>query len=253
LATQRLRTLRTSVTLFAVCASATAAPTPKTVAEVLRILSATGVDVLYSSDLVQPDLAAPTTMHETDPMSQAVEVLAAHHLMLRSVGHQSYVVTRAPGAGSAVPGTRSAPHISELDEISVFASRYAFTESAVGEPTALTQREIAETPGAQQDALRAIRAIPGITTNLSSRPYVRGARLDDVLVRFDGISLIDPFHFKNFQSLISAFDPAAVEQIDIYTGGFPVKYGTRSAGVIDLTPRSVQSGYENRVGLSRLS
>jgi outer membrane receptor protein involved in Fe transport len=251
LAAQRLRTCWISLTLLTVCASATAAPT--TVADVLRTLSSTGVDVLYSSDLVPPTLDAPTTMHEGDPMSRAVEALTAHHLLLRSVGQRRYVVIRAPGARPATPAAPSAQNIPELDEISVFASRYEFTDSAVGEPIAFTRRDIAEVPGAQQDAMRAIRAVPGIATNLSSRPYVRGAFLDDVLVRFDGIPLTDPFHFKNFQSLISAFDPAAVEQVDIYTGGFPVKYGTRSAGVIDLAPRSVQSGYENRIGLSRLS
>jgi outer membrane receptor protein involved in Fe transport len=220
---------------------------------VLRTLSSTGVDVLYSSDLVPPTLDAPTTMHAADPMARAVEALAAHHLLLRSVGQRRYMVVRAPTARSAAPVAQTVQDIPELDEISVFASRYAFTESGVGEPAEFTRREIAEVPGAQQDAMRAIRGVPGVATNLSSRPYVRGAFLDDVLVRFDGIPLTDPFHFKNFQSLISAFDPSAVERVDIYTGGFPVKYGTRSAGVIDLTPRSVQSGYENRIGLSRLS
>jgi len=59
--------------------------------------------------------------------------------------------------------------------------------------------------------------------------------------------------FKNFQNLISAFDPATVDRIDVYTGGFPVKYGTRSAGVFDISPRTVESGYEHRVGVNLLS
>jgi outer membrane cobalamin receptor len=226
--------------------------------DVLRSLSATGVEILYSSDLVPPDLAAPATLRGGNPMSRAVESLSAHHLLLRNVGDRRYIVTRASGPPSAASEptsavVRSAQTVAELDEVSVSASRYAFTESAVGEPTAVTRRDIEAVPGAEQDAMQAVREAPGIATNLSSRPYVRGALLDDVLVRFDGITLTDPFHFKNFQSLISAFDPAAVEQLDVYTGGFPVKYGTRSAGVIDLTPRSVESGYENRIGVSRLS
>ena len=32
-----------------------------------------------------------------------------------------------------------------------------------------------------------------------------------MLVRYDGITLLDPFHLKNFQSLISAIDPAGVD------------------------------------------
>jgi hypothetical protein len=113
--------------------------------------------------------------------------------------------------------------------------------------------EVQSTPGSEEDSLRAIRTVPGLANSLSSRPFVRGAFLEDVLVRFDGIALEDPFHFKNFQGLISAFDPAAVDRIDVFTGGFPVKYGTRSAGVLDIAPRTETQGYQNRVGASLFS
>ena len=76
----------------------------------------------------------------------------------------------------------------------------------------------------------------------SGRPYIRGSLADDVLVRYDGITLLDPFHLKNFQSLISAIDPAAVERIEVFSGGFPVRYGTRSGGVIDISAPSRSAG-----------
>lgn len=245
------RTCRLSVALVAFCANAASAAT--SVTDVLRALSATGVDVLYSSDLVPPELEAPTAAYAADPLSRAVEVLNAHHLVLRSVGPRRYVVTRAADPPIGAAPVQPIQGIPELEQISVFASHYAFSENPVSAPAAFTRRDIEAVPGAQQDPMRAIRAVPGIATNLSARPYVRGAFLDDVLVNFDGIVLTDPFHFKNFQSLISAFDPAALDKIDIYTGGFPAKYGTRSAAVIDLAPRAVQSGHENRIELSRLN
>jgi outer membrane receptor protein involved in Fe transport len=77
--------------------------------------------------------------------------------------------------------------------------------------------------------------------------------VDDVLVLFDGVPLADPFHLKNFQSLVSAFDPEAVERIEVYSGGFPVRYGTRSGGVINIEPRALDSGYENTLGVSLLA
>lgn len=246
---RRARSIRAG--LLAICASTAAAAAPLRVADLLRSLSATGVDILYSSDLVPPDLEAPGTLRGADPMSRAVEALAAHKLLLRSEGQRRYLVTRAPAARS--PTLPVAPNPSELDEVAVFGSRYTFIDTRSGESASFTHSDLEQAPGAQQDAMRAVRTAPGLATNLSSRPYIRGAFLDDVLVRFDGISLIDPFHFKDFQSLISAFDPAAVERIDVYTGGFPVSYGTRSAGVIDIAPRSMQSGYEHRIGASLLS
>ena len=63
-----------------------------------------------------------------------------------------------------------------------------------------------------------------------------------MLVRYDGITLLDPFHLKNFQSLISAIDPAGIERIEVFSGGFPVRYGTRSGGVIDITPPVTRLG-----------
>jgi hypothetical protein len=73
------------------------------------------------------------------------------------------------------------------------------------------------------------------------------------LIEFDGVTLSDPFHVKDFQSLLSAFDTAAIGRMDIYSGGFPAKYGTRSGAVIDVAPRSISSGYEFTVGASLLA
>ena len=108
-------------------------------------------------------------------------------------------------------------------------------------------------PGSHDDALRALKTLPGLASNASGRPYIRGSLDDDVLVRYDGITLLDPFHLKNFQSLISAIDPAGIERIEVFSGGFPVRYGTRSGGVIDITPPARNSGYENRAAASLIS
>ncbi len=108
-------------------------------------------------------------------------------------------------------------------------------------------------PGSHDDALRALKTLPGLASNASGRPYIRGSLEDDVLVRYDGITLLDPFHLKNYQSLISAIDPAGIERIEVFSGGFPVRYGTRSGGVIDITPPARNSGYENRVAASLIS
>ncbi|MDB6104867.1 MAG: hypothetical protein JWO52_4866 [Gammaproteobacteria bacterium] len=229
---------------------AKAAPTP--LVDLLRSLSAKGLDILYSSDLVTPDLTVPATLRETDLLGRAREALAAHHLELRSDGQKHYIVARSATRAAPQPAGAAAIERS-LDEVTVFASRYVLEDQAVSQPVSLGHHDLEQVPGAHDDVMRAIGTVPGLADNLSSRPYVRGAFLEDVLVRFDGIPMVDPFHFKNFQNLISAFDPATVDRIDVYTGGFPVKYGTRSAGVIDIAPRAVDDGYEHRVGANLLS
>ena len=239
-----------SLWLASLVAKAASAPQP-TLVELLHSLTASGYDILYSSDLVTPELTVPATADAPDPVTRARQALAAHHLQLKSDGQRRFIVTRAPAQPSS--STVSDIPSSELDEITVFASRYVLQDDETHAAGSYTHDDIEQVPGARQDAMRAIRTVPGLSDNLSSRPYVRGSFLEDVLVRFDGVAMVDPFHFKNFQNLISAFDPATVDRIDVYTGGFPVKYGTRSGGVIDVTPRALDSGYEHRLGADLLS
>jgi len=228
-----------------------AAPIP--LVDLLRSLSGKGLDILYSSDLVTPDLTVPpTALHETDALGRAREALAAHHLELRSDGQKRYIVARSATPRTPEPAGAAVSE-SSLDEVAVFASRYVLEDQSASQAVSLGHHDLEQVPGAHDDVMRAIRTVPGLADNFSSRPYIRGAFVEDVLVRFDGIPMIDPFHFKNFQNLISAFDPATVDRIDVYTGGFPVKYGTRSAGVIDIAPRSADDGYEHRVGANLLS
>jgi hypothetical protein len=168
-------------------------------------------------------------------------------------------VTRSPA--TAVPPAIPPPSSSGvslersdvLDEISVYASQYTLGEGVTGEPKSFSSAEIDRIPGDHDNALRATKLIPGVASSGSSRAYIRGSSLDDALVEFDGVALSDPFHVRDFQSLLSAFDTAAVSRMDIYSAGFPVRYGTRSGAVIDITPRSLSSGYENTVGASLLS
>lgn len=228
-------------------------PADSTVESVLQSLRAAGLEVLYSSDLVPPDLPAPPVNRADTPLQRAVTALAAHGLILRAVGAQRYIVTIAPAQRQA-PASPPALAASEpLEAISVYASRYAIAGQAVGEPRLVSPTDMEMVPGSQDDPLRALRALPGLATGVSARPYIRGSLSEDTLIRFDGVTLLDPFHLKSFHSLISAIDPAAVDHMEVYSGGFPVRYGTRSGGVIDIAPRSRDSGHENAVSLSLLT
>jgi outer membrane receptor protein involved in Fe transport len=212
----------------------------------LQALRQSGVDVIYSSELVPPGLLAPPASAGETPLQRATSALAAHGLTLRAMGANTYVVVRSNPA-------ETVPFADEtIDEVSVYASRYAI-EAGLAEPQDIAVGDIERVPGSHDDALRALHSLPGIATNASARPYIRGSLSEDVLVRYDGIPLLDPFHLKNFQSLISAIDPAGIESIEVFSGGFPVQYGTRSGGVIDITAPAYRGGYELRANASLIS
>lgn len=253
---RRLRPL--VLVLAAYAAVAAGAPTPHVaVAELLRALSATGVSVLFSSDLVPPTLTAPAATQAEPLITQLEAALAANNLQLKKTDDHHFVVTRAAPVHNPVATTNSgvastAAGPSATEEVVVFASHYAFESAGDGEPNALDQRAIEQVPGTQNDALRAARAAPGVASTYSTRPYIRGGKADEVLFRFDDVTLTNPYHFRAFESLLSPFLPADVERIDIYSGGFPVRFGGSTAGVIDVAPKTVPSGYDLQADASRL-
>src|SRR6185369_3101678 len=120
------------------------------------------------------------------------------------------------------------------EEVSVYGSRYTFGLAPTAEPKRLSSSYIDQIPGGHDDTFRATTLLPGVASNGSSQPYIRGASLDDVLVRFDGVSIVAPYHVKDFHGPVSAFADSVVDRVDVYSGGYPVRYGTRSGGVIDI-------------------
>jgi hypothetical protein len=219
----------------------------RSVDSLLQELRRSGIEVVYSSELVPATLLERQPRDGAAPLERARSALSDHGLELRAIARDRYVVAIVrPEPASAEPP------IALMEEISVYASRYAL-DGGAGEPRQLTGTDLETIPGSHDDAIHAVRSLPGVASNASGRPYIRGSLSEDILVRYDGITLLDPFHLKDFQSLISAIDPAVIEGIEVFSGGFPVQYGRRSGGVIDIAAPSIESGHEHGAGVSLIS
>lgn len=98
-----------------------------------------------------------------------------------------------------------------------------------GEVT-MTQAEVNELPGAFGDPFRAIGAMPGVTPIVSGVPYffVRGAPPGNVGYFLDGIRVPYLYHVGLGPGVLN---PALVDRVDLYSGGYPARYG-RFAGAI---------------------
>ena len=108
----------------------------------------------------------------------------------------------------------------------------------------LTSQDFEKIPEFGDDALRIANHLPGTASlGLSARPYVRGGLQDETLVLFNDVELLEPFHLKDFQSVFSGFNPSVIESVDVYTGGFPVRYGDRMSGVMDIAPSGAAGGF----------
>jgi hypothetical protein len=80
---------------------------------------------------------------------------------------------------------------------------------------------------------------------------VRGAPNNQLLARFDGVDLIEPFHLKDFDGSLSIVDLQTIGSVDLVTGGFTTEYGDRLAGVLTMeTQEFTRPKLLTTVGLS---
>ena len=99
----------------------------------------------------------------------------------------------------------------------------------------LTQHTLSQLPGfaGDLDVIRAIQAFPGIQNfgDGSSYYYVRGGNSDQNLLLIDEVPVYNPSHLFGF---FSAFSPDAVNDVQVYKGDFPARFGGRLSSVIDI-------------------
>jgi len=131
---------------------------------------------------------------------------------------------------------RLAPAALFLSEIVVTPSHLRILREQPEARLFLSRDELARTPHAGDDLLRALKRLPGATGgDFSAKLNIRGGEDGEVLLLLDGLELNEPFHLKDFQSMFSTVDAEAVGGVDFLSGGFPVEYGDRMSGVIDVT------------------
>jgi outer membrane cobalamin receptor len=201
--------------------------------QALDELQARGLSILYSSDLVKPDMQVIREPSATTPRTILEEVVEPHGIRIMEGPSGTLLLTRA----TQVAGSAATAHAPSVTEVVVTASRYAWVRIPQPSLTRLSDVELHLAPNVGDDPFRTLARLPGAAaTDLSAKYYVRGGAADETLVRFDGLRLANPFHLKDFQSIFSAIDPSLVGAIDVYTGGFPVNFGDRMSGVIDIHP-----------------
>ncbi len=143
--------------------------------------------------------------------------------------------------------------INRIEEVVVVASRYAIEHEASRHET-LDAWRLVNTPELGDDAIRVVNQLPGTASvGLSARPQFRGGATDETLIVFNHVELLDPYHLKDFESIFSSVNPALIRSIDVYTGGFPSRYGDRLSGVLDIATNNEFDEFGGQVSISLLS
>lgn len=90
--------------------------------------------------------------------------------------------------------------------------------------------------GGVEDVFRTLQSLPGVVApnDFSSQLIVRGSGPDQNLIIMDDIEVFNPYRLYG---VISMFNPDAVSDVNLISGGFPAKYGDRLSAVLDVTNR----------------
>jgi hypothetical protein len=110
---------------------------------------------------------------------------------------------------------------------------------------------LAAQPGIGEDAIRALGRLPGLAQNgISAQSSIRGGESGELLTLLDGFPLRQAFHIPGYQSVFGVLDPGLIDEAEVYTGGFPVRYGNRMGGVFDLSTIDATQEPRTALGLS---
>ncbi len=172
-------------------------------------------------------------------------------LLVGAIGYESQLLE----AGQADLGTLILIPASRVENIIVTGSRYRFPfRQGVDAGFTASAPDMALIPALAGDAMRVANRLPGVSSvGVSAKPRIRGGLQDEVLILLDGVELLEAFHLADFQNGYSSIDHRTVEAIDIYTGGFPARYGNRMSGVMDVTTDRTAPDYASEIGYSSFS
>ncbi|HEX2959453.1 MAG TPA: TonB-dependent receptor [Chitinispirillaceae bacterium] len=103
----------------------------------------------------------------------------------------------------------------------------------------LTLNEVKKIPGFGGDAVKVVQALPGVArpTFGGGAVIVRGAPSWDSKFFLDGVKIPQLYHFGGIKS---TYNSDGLESVNLYPGGFGVRYGSTIAGVIELKGRNAK-------------
>ncbi len=218
-------------------------------------LRAQGAPIVYSTALAPADLYI-----EVDAIT-----LEAVRGALPTVGLKlderdgNWLLVRGPTIASQAQhsdavGEEQSRDASRIETIIVTGTRHRFAAIGPEPANVLSSEELDRLPALGGDSLRSANLLPGMSSmGVSVSPKIRGGLEDEVLVLLDGVEIIDPYHFANYQNLFSAIDPRVIDDVDVYSGGFPARYGNRMSGVMEIDSLEQRDKPTAEVGLSMYS
>lgn len=222
------------------------------VVDVIEDLRAAGLAVVYSTNVVSDDLYVAFEPQPGTPVDVLEQILRPHGLELRLESGVYLVVPRDYESTEKPTGPSGAAAESiVIDNVIVAASRYEISREMSGSRFVMDQRSIQDMPDIGEDPIRVTQRLPGTAASgASARTHFRGGEENEVGIMLNGQWLFDPFHIRDYQNVFSAIDARAIDGVEVYTGGFPVRYGDRMSGLVLMNSMEPEDSSHHEIGLS---
>lgn len=227
--------------------------------EALLALEDQGLKLIFTDRVVRPDMRVDREPAASAPRDVLAELLAPHGLTFReSVGGVLVIVPAEPPGTKAKPGATDGdaaapmPMPLMVEKIDVTASRLWLALEGIAS-VGLDRDRLVSLPQIGDDLIRPLTLLPGTSGNdLSAQFSVRGGRYDEVMVRLDGLEILEPYHLKDFSNALSILAPSTIGGVELLKGGFSVEYGDRMGGVLDMTTLEPSWPRRTELGASAL-
>ncbi|NGP87283.1 TonB-dependent receptor [Fodinibius halophilus] len=174
-----------------------------------------------------------------------------YHIHISYIGYQKY--------RKAITLESGDPHVQKVSlktetiesEGVTVGVKSGSVKREAGQQTITTEDiDLVPAPGSGGDLSSYLQTLPGVVTtgDKGGEFYIRGGTPSQNIVLLDNMPIIKPFHISN---LFSAFPKEAINNVNIYAGGFGAKYTGATSSVLDV---SLKQGnlkqYESSASLS---
>lgn len=222
--------------------------------DVLREFQNQGIRLIFSSDLVSPNLRVSSEPRSRTPRAMIAEMLAPHGLTLRDGPRSTLLIVRAstPRAPArATPSASTGPDPSRLQESQIQADspiallrideRVEVPATSPAEPNSVTEVStrihwrLTDALPTTRTLAAAINLAPGLhDTGPNTNTTIAGAMSSENVIMLNGVQITDNVRGTPFNLFIED----AIEQTTVSTAGISAEYGRFSGGVVNAVTKS---------------
>ena len=218
--------------------------------------SATLKPLVGSSVVIDYRKSVSATKTDEDGKFSITMAAGDHVISIRHVGYESFKAFIKDGIQKVNFDVLLPVTSSQLEEVIVTSKGF---DKTIRQPVLgslqINIKTLEKLPAAfgELDILRSIQMLPGVTSvgEASNGVNIRGGTTDQTLILLDDTPIFNPTHMFG---LFSVIPPNTVNNLDLYKGNVPARFGGRTASVLDISMKNPNlQRFEMSGGLSIVS